>query len=155
MGNIIDLQIASTEKNLPSEEQFTAWVNAAIADRRTDIELTVRIVDAAESAELNLRYRNKPGPTNVLSFPADYEPQFNFPQLGDIIICAPVVSKEASANNIELLAHWAHITIHGTLHLLGFDHIEKSDAIKMEKLETQIVSQFGYPPPYGEIMDHA
>ena len=153
----LDLQIASNATNLPTEAQFMAWVNAAIAGRTYKTDLTIRIVDEAEGAELNLKYRNKQGATNVLSFPEDdaLDPEFDFPLLGDIVICAPIVAKEAAANGKDLSAHWAHIVVHGTLHLLGFDHINKQEAIEMETLETALLLQFNYPPPYGDLTDHA
>lgn len=152
----LDLQIASTVQNLPTLDQFQTWVIAAIASGATTTisdhtELTIRLVDAAESATLNTQYRKKAGATNVLSFPADIDPQFNCPLLGDIIICAPVVIAEASTQSKELLAHWAHITIHGTLHLLGYNHIINQEAIIMEKLETEIIAYLGYAAPYGEV----
>ena len=151
----LDLQIASTTQNLPTQAQVQLWVTAALVEQpqqlRTNPELTIRIVDEEESAALNYQYRKKSGPTNVLSFPVDLDPKFNCQLLGDIIICAPVVIAEASTQNKELLAHWAHIAIHGTLHLLGYNHIINQEAIIMEKLETKILVSLGYDAPYGEV----
>lgn len=150
MSILLDLQLASSEKNLPDNEQIRRWLETALsacADKG-DAEVTVRLVDEQESASLNTQYRGREGSTNVLSFPStlpdSLEPDF----LGDIVICAPVVIEEAKAENKELAAHWAHLCVHGCLHLLGYDHIEDSDAEIMEQLESQILLSLGYPDPY-------
>jgi probable rRNA maturation factor len=150
MSSILDLQIASKSNNIPSMEQFQLWVNTALSEHHVASELTIRIVDEEESAMLNSKYRKKTGPTNVLSFPVDIDPPFDYPLLGDIVICAPVVSSQAQEYCKDLTAHWAHIVIHGTLHLLGYDHITQEEATKMETLETELLVNLGYPPPYGE-----
>jgi probable rRNA maturation factor len=148
----VDLQIASQIKALPTLSQITAWVEATLAEHPVvATELTIRLVDEAESAYLNAKYRKKSGATNVLSFPAEIAPQFAWQLLGDIIICAPIVVAEATTHQIDLFAHWAHLVIHGTLHLLGYNHINDSEAIIMEKLETKILAQFGYSSPYGRL----
>lgn len=152
----LELQIASNAKTLPHPSQFRDWVAAALANRIDPAELTIRIVDEEEMTALNHQYRDKNKPTNVLSFP--FEPmddvELELPILGDIIICADVVSNEALEGDKPLLAHWAHMVIHGCLHLLGYDHIDPEEAEVMESLETDILVHLGYPPPYGEHQDN-
>lgn len=151
---IIDLQIVSENtENLPSEAQFTQWVQRALAHEAQtedfpESEMTIRIVDEAESHELNLNYRGKDKPTNVLSFPFEVPEGIELPLLGDLIICRQVVEKEAEEQQISLESHWAHLAIHGTLHLLGYDHIEDDEAEEMEGLETEIMQSLGYEDPY-------
>ena len=113
-----------------------------------DAEVCVRLVDAEEMATLNATYRDRAGPTNVLSFPAALPAELNLPLLGDIVICAPVVRAEAAAQHKALQAHWAHMAVHGTLHLLGYDHIDEEDATVMEALESAILADLHYPCPY-------
>ncbi|TEW51427.1 rRNA maturation RNase YbeY [Psychromonas algicola] len=149
----VDLQIASeNEQSLPELAQIETWVNAAIMaasdDIREEAELTVRIVDAAESQELNSQYREKDRPTNVLSFPFQNPPGITLPLLGDLIICKSVVEKEAIEQNKRLISHWAHMLIHGTLHLLGYDHIDEEEAETMERIETSLMIELGYNDPY-------
>ncbi|WP_426415945.1 rRNA maturation RNase YbeY [Aestuariirhabdus sp. LZHN29] len=143
----LDLQVAC-ETATPNQQSLECWAAAALAGRRTQSELSVRIVDQAESAALNLQYRGKQGPTNVLSFPAELPQELQLPLLGDLVICAPVVEREAAEQHKALEAHWAHMIIHGTLHLLGFDHIDDDDALEMETLETEILVGLGYNNPY-------
>ncbi|MDD0824876.1 rRNA maturation RNase YbeY [Mannheimia sp. AT1] len=151
---IIDLQIASEKQgNLPTVEQLTHWVQRALSlEAQTEdfpeTEITIRIVDEAESHELNLTYRGKDKPTNVLSFPFEMPEGIELPLLGDLIICRQVVEKEAQEQGISLESHWAHLAIHGTLHLLGYDHIEENEAVEMESLETEIMQSLGYKDPY-------
>src|SRR5512139_1835114 len=144
----LDLQIATDAADLPSEAQFCLWVETALEGRRDGAELTIRIVDDAESAELNETYRGKQGPTNVLSFPFEAPPCVELPLLGDIVICAPKVAREATEQGKPLEAHWAHLTLHGCLHLLGYDHIESEEAEAMEALETELLAALGYANPY-------
>jgi len=144
----LDLQIATAAAALPNEAQFRLWVETALAGRRDEAELTIRIVDDAESAELNETFRGKQGPTNVLSFPFEAPPGVELPLLGDIVICAPKVVREALEQVKPLEAHWAHLTIHGCLHLLGYDHIEPEEAEAMEALETELLAALGYANPY-------
>ncbi len=144
----LDLQIASESPDLPSESQLRAWAQAALSSRREGAELSLRIVDEAESQQLNGQYRQKDKPTNVLSFPADLPEELQLPLLGDLVICAPVVAREAEQQSKTLDAHWAHMLVHGTLHLLGYDHIEETDATEMEALETQIITGLGFAAPY-------
>lgn len=142
------IQIASTTKNLPSAKAFQHWVNTTIKDQRRQTEVCIRLVDHDEIQALNKQYRGKDKPTNVLAFPADFPKGVDIPFLGDIVICPAVIEKEASEQNKELNAHWAHIVIHGCLHLLGYDHIDSREAEVMETLETQLLSLLGYPCPY-------
>ncbi len=144
----LDLQIASKSAHLPTERQLQLWAQAALASRRDNAELSLRIVDEAESQQLNGQYRQKDKPTNVLSFPAELPDELQLPLLGDLVICAPVVAQEAAEQNKTHEAHWAHMLVHGTLHLLGYDHIEEVDATEMEALETRIITELGFPPPY-------
>lgn len=151
----LELQIASNAKTLPHPAQFREWIGNTLDDKYDDVELTIRIVDIEEMTILNETYRKKTGPTNVLSFPSEIDESFDINLLGDIIICAPVVQKEAEEANIDLIAHWAHMVVHGTLHLLGYDHINPNDADAMEALETNILTNLGYPAPYGDKLPHA
>ena len=150
----LDLQIACEASYLPAESDVATWVQAALdaagyhppADQPT--EITVRIVDADESRQLNHTYRGKDKPTNVLSFPFEGPEDIPLALLGDLVICAPVVARESQAQQKTEQAHWAHMVIHGTLHLLGFDHIEAEDAAEMEALEVQILASLGFADPY-------
>lgn len=146
----LDLQIATNAPSIPKPEQFRQWLNMALLGRVNDTELTIRVVDAPEMITLNEKYRHKSGTTNVLSFPADISPAFNLSILGDIIICAPVIEQEAAEQNKEIYSHWALMVVHGSLHLLGFDHQHEDDAQEMESLETKILTKLGFPPPYGQ-----
>lgn len=146
---IIDLQIASENtENLPSAEQIQQWANAAIRAESVEPEMTVRIVDEEESHHLNLTYRGKDKPTNVLSFPFECPEEVILPLLGDLVICRQVVEQEAIEQGKPLMAHWAHMIVHGSLHLLGYDHIEDNEAEEMEGLETQIMQSLGFADPY-------
>ena len=143
----VDIQSASTEP-APEEEDIRRWISAALQKHPEDAELTVRIVDIDEMTALNQTYRGKSGPTNVLSFPSDLPAELKLPLLGDIVICAPVVAREATEQHKPAIAHWAHMTVHGTLHLLGYDHMEEAEALAMESLETTILATLNYPCPY-------
>ncbi len=154
MNLVVDVQYAlddaaEEDPSLPTPAQFEAWVAAALAGRRDAAELSVRVVEEAEGAELNHTYRHRAGPTNVLSFPCDSPADFEIPLLGDIVICAPVVAREARAQNKTILAHWAHLTVHGSLHLLGYDHETPVEAEAMEALETDILAGLGIADPYA------
>jgi len=146
---IIDLQIAcEQETGLPTAEQIEQWATAAVQPQSDEVEMTVRIVDEAESHELNLNYRGKDRPTNVLSFPFESRGRGELPLLGDLVICRQVVEREAQEQDKPLMAHWAHMVVHGSLHLLGYDHIEDNEAEEMESLEAQIMTGLGFADPY-------
>ncbi|MNY07580.1 Endoribonuclease YbeY [compost metagenome] len=146
----LDLQLATAAANLPSEAQLRQWCELALRQRSAPSELTIRIVDEAEGRELNLTWRGKDYATNVLSFPADIpEGLLDIPLLGDLVICAQVVAREAGEQGKSLDAHWAHLTLHGCLHLLGYDHIDDDEAEEMEALERQLLAELGYPDPYA------
>jgi metalloprotein, YbeY/UPF0054 family len=151
---IIDLQIASeNSEGLPTLEQFTHWVETALAfEAQTEdfpeTEMTIRIVDEEESQTLNREYRGKDYPTNVLSFPFEVPEGIELPLLGDLVICRQVMEREAKEQQISLASHWAHLAVHGTLHLLGYDHIEEAEAEEMEGLETKIMQKLGFEDPY-------
>jgi probable rRNA maturation factor len=147
----LDLQVASEAADLPSEAQFRSWCELALRQRSADSELTIRLVDEAEGRELNSTYRQRDYATNVLSFPADVpDEMLDIPLLGDLVICAPVVAREALEQNKPLLAHWAHMVIHGCLHLLGYDHIEDEEAEEMEALERELLAELGHADPYAD-----
>jgi probable rRNA maturation factor len=148
MSIILDLQLASTASDLPSESQIQQWLDAAILPFQAEAEVTVRIVDESESQQLNFDYREKDKPTNVLSFPFQCPPGIELPLLGDLVICAAVVAQEAKEQQKTLSAHWAHMVVHGSLHLLGFDHINDDDAAEMEAEEIQILAELGFADPY-------
>lgn len=150
MGSVlVDLQIVTENiEGLPTEEQIVQWATGAVQPEGNEVEMTVRIVDEAESHELNLTYRGKDRPTNVLSFPFECPDEVELPLLGDLVICRQVVEREASEQEKPLMAHWAHMVVHGSLHLLGYDHIEDDEAEEMESLETQIMQGLGFDDPY-------
>lgn len=144
----LDLQLASSATALPAAAQFQQWLEAAVSPFQAEAEVTIRIVDLAESQQLNSQYRAKDKPTNVLSFPFQCPPGITLPLLGDLVICAAVVANEAAEQGKALEAHWAHMVVHGCLHLLGFDHINDDDAAEMEAEEIQILQQLGIANPY-------
>ena len=147
----LDLQLASSAPDLPSEAQFRTWCELALRQRTADSELTIRLVDEAEGRELNHTYRQRDYATNVLSFPADVPDELlDIPLLGDLVICVPVVMREAQEQSKSLEAHWAHLVIHGCLHLLGYDHILDAEAEEMEALERALLAELGYPDPYAD-----
>lgn len=151
MDNVeaIDVQYAVTGGGIPSAETIRAYAHHALKQAGADeAELTVRIVDEAEITALNSEYRGKPGATNVLSFPYESMPGVSTALLGDVVICAPVVAAEAVAQDKPLEAHWAHIVIHGVLHLIGHDHREEGEALAMEELERRLLADLGYADPY-------
>jgi len=145
----LDLQLAvENEQGLPTEQDLQLWLDKTIPQFQENAELTIRIVDTEESHQLNHEYRGKDKPTNVLSFPFEAPPGIEIDLLGDLIICRQVVEKEAEEQNKPLLAHWAHMVVHGSLHLLGYDHIEDDEAEEMESLETEIMQTMGFEDPY-------
>ena len=147
MNLTIDLDNAS-QNTIPSVEDIEQWVGSAVGTSKENVELSIRVTDREEISELNKTYRNKDGATNVLSFPAELPAELELPLLGDLVICAPVVEDEAKQQGKTLQAHWAHMIIHGTLHLLGYDHIDDSDAEIMENLEIKLLTSLEFPNPY-------
>ncbi|MFZ7172476.1 rRNA maturation RNase YbeY [Avibacterium volantium] len=146
---IVDLQIAAeNSENLPTEQQFQQWATAAVQAENLQPEITIRVVDEAESQSLNATYRGKDYPTNVLSFPFECPEEVELPLLGDLVVCRQVVEREAQEQGKPLMAHWAHMVVHGCLHLLGYDHIEDAEAEEMESLETEIMQDLGFADPY-------
>ena len=137
-------------KGIPLQASFARWVEATLraANRRRDSELSIRIVDAREGRRLNRDYRQRDYATNVLSFPAELPAGLKLPLIGDLVICAPVVLREAVEQGKHLRDHYAHLSVHGTLHLLGFDHEHEPEAKAMEALERGILAQFGMADPY-------
>jgi len=155
MTLVVDVQYAvegtmEGDNGLPAPRDFERWAAAALAGRCAAGEMTIRVVGLAESAALNETYRLRSGPTNVLSFPYESTPEMEPPLLGDLVICAPQVMLEARQQHKVPQAHWAHITVHGSLHLLGYDHEEAKEAEIMERLEVAILAGLGYPDPYAE-----
>ena len=148
MSTKVVMQLASPGESVPAVSQFQRWVAATTASHREAAEVTVRVVDADESRELNQRYRHKDHPTNVLAFPADIPAFVGEPALGDLVICRPVVVREALDQDKPEEAHWAHMVVHGTLHLLGYDHQDDKQAQQMEALGVQILRGLGYADPY-------
>jgi probable rRNA maturation factor len=148
MTIIVDIQMASASEEAPDPQSIERWVSAAIGNRRKSTELSVRIVDNEEGQLLNQQFRGSSGATNVLSFPFENESPEPLSLIGDIVVCAPIVAKEAAEQNKALNAHWAHMIIHGVLHLLGYDHQNDTEANAMEALETEIMQGLGFPPPY-------
>lgn len=147
----LDLQIAvEKEQDLPTEDQLILWATSALAKRTSyaEPELTIRIVDEAESQELNHDYRGKDKPTNVLSFPFEAPAHVPIPLLGDLIVCKQVVEREALEQDKTLTAHWAHMIVHGCLHLLGYDHIDDEEAEEMEGIERLVMANLGFEDPY-------
>jgi len=147
MNQPVDLQLASTATGIPAAEDFECW--AASALQQPQGELTIRIVDRPESKHLNRDYRGKDKPTNVLSFPFEAPEHLPSHYLGDLVICAPVVATEAAEQDKSTSSHWAHMVIHGMLHLQGYDHQTDVQAEQMEQLEQQIMARLGYPDPYA------
>lgn len=154
MSYQIDIESNSQSAQIPAMAELERWISSALQSQQFEsAEVSVYIVDESEGQELNAQYRGKNYPTNVLSFPADIAEEVGIPLLGDLVICAPVVEREAQEQGKTLQAHWAHMLIHGTLHLIGFDHIDDDEAETMEALETQIVTGLGYPAPYQDITE--
>ncbi|GAA0832937.1 MULTISPECIES: rRNA maturation RNase YbeY [Marinomonas] len=145
----LDLQVATEDTDtLPSLEDFSRWVQVALPTIGDEFEVTIRLVDEAESQSLNNEYRGKDKPTNVLSFPFEAPMDLDVPLLGDLVICTQVVNQEAKEQQKPLLHHWAHLTIHGILHLRGYDHINDDEAEEMEALEVQLLASLDIPDPY-------
>jgi len=142
----IEIQNASKDRDIPADKQLQDWATSALGDTDKD-RLTIRIVDEEESAALNRDWRGREGPTNVLSF--TYGDDQHVPDyLGDIVICATVIMREASEQGKPVGAHWAHMIIHGILHLQGYDHQEQKETGEMEQLETRLLNAIGFNNPY-------
>ncbi len=149
MSIAVDVQYAIDAAGLPAEGDFSRWVETVLKERKVDGEVCIRIVDAEESQSLNAEYRGKDKPTNVLSFPFEVPPGIPVTLLGDLVICAEFVAAEAEEQEKALFDHWAHMVVHGTLHLLGFDHINDDDAEEMEALERTLLARLNIADPYS------
>jgi len=151
----LEIQRAITVTGIPEDGQFRLWVEAALKGTDKDARLTIRVVDEHEAWQFNRDYRQRDYATNVLSFPAELPEslpaEVREPQIGDLLICAPVVAREAEEQKRPAVDHWAHLTIHGILHLIGYDHEGTDDAVAMESLETEILAKLGIPDPYMDI----
>lgn len=150
MKNVVDIQNACDAQELPTDDLFQQWVDTTLASvTEQEFELTIRLVNITESQQLNKQYRQKDKPTNVLSFPFEVPEGIELNLLGDLVICSSVVENEAKTQNKALFDHWAHMVIHGCLHLLGYDHINDTDANEMETLEIQILAKLFIANPYN------
>lgn len=154
----ITIQYAADKKLAPAKALIATWAEQALAGNTDKTDVTIRIVDSQEMAALNTTFRHKQGPTNVLSFPAALPEGISeeFPMLGDIIICAEVVNREADEQHKSPQSHWAHMVIHGIFHLLGYDHVKDDEAEAMEKMEINVMRKLGFANPYedGEHIKH-
>ena len=146
----LDLQVASEAADLPDRADFETWAATAL-ENEARRGLVIRLVDEAESRRLNRDYRGKDRPTNVLSFPFEPPPGVPVEHLGDLVICAPVVAREAAGQGKPAAHHWAHLVIHGVLHLRGYDHQNPEEARRMEELERRLLARLGIPDPYREV----
>lgn len=146
--NFLDIQNASGSKQLPRQEQFQLWMDSVLKDKAIDSEIVIRIVDEDEMMTFNQQYRQKKGTTNILSFPFDAPDGIENQLLGDLLVCAPVVEQQAQQQHKILENHWAHMVIHGILHLLGYDHINDAEAEEMEALEVKILKTIKIKNPY-------
>ena len=145
----VAVSYAAPRAGVPASTSFRKWVAAALKGRIREADLAIRIVDEREGQALNRHYRGKDYATNVLSFPAELPEGVKLPLLGDLVICAPVVAREAAEQGKPVAAHYAHLTVHGVLHLLGWDHEHDKDAEAMEQLEREVLAELGLPDPYG------
>jgi probable rRNA maturation factor len=148
--NIVEIQPVYESEGQPDQQQIQCWIDAVLDGYDQDTEIVVRIVDEQESTQLNEQYRHKSGPTNILSFPVDLPEGIELNLLGDLVICAPVLEQEAQQQNKPLSHHWAHIIVHGVLHLLGYDHIDETQAELMENKEITILNKLHINNPYIE-----
>jgi probable rRNA maturation factor len=149
----LELQIATQQDNIPSKESLIVWSKSALRDERRQAEMVIRLVDEDEIQGLNRQYRGKDNPTNVLSFPSNLPEIVDSDLLGDLVICVPVVVRESQEQGKPPEAHWAHMVVHGVLHLLGYDHQDEEDAQTMEQLETDVMVTLGFQDPYREGID--
>ena len=145
----VSVSYAAPRTGVPAATSFRKWVAAALRGRIREADLAIRIVGAKEGRALNRHYRGKDYATNVLSFPAELPEGVKMPLLGDLVICAPVVAREAKEQGKPLAAHYAHLTVHGALHLLGWDHEDDKEAEAMEQLEREILAELGIADPYA------
>jgi probable rRNA maturation factor len=150
----IDIEYATQCENCPNGKDIKSWALTVLQEHRPSCSLTIKIVDEEEMILLNRTYRKKEKSTNVLSFACQLPQYLKGDILGDIAICAPVVQREAIHQNKSLISHWAHLVVHGVLHLLGYDHEKESDAIVMEDLESTLLKELGFPDPYGAEKNH-
>ena len=148
--NILEIQNESQSSLIPEKKLFKYWLNAVLKNDNQDSEIVIRIVDEDEMIQFNQRYRDKKGATNILSFPFEVPDGVESQLLGDLLVCAPVVEQEARQQHKKLEQHWAHLIIHGILHLLGYNHIDDIEAEEMEALEINILSTIGINNPYQE-----
>ncbi len=148
--NVVEVQVASQSDQLPAQERFQYWVDAVLSENAKDSEIVIRIIDEAEMIQFNEQYRDKKGTTNILSFPFDVPDGIESNLLGDLLVCAPIVEKEALIQQKKIEHHWAHMIVHGVLHLLGYDHIENEEAEEMEVLEIKILKKIKIKNPYEE-----
>ncbi len=144
----ITLQALTSNTFIPSRYFLQRWVNKALSKQVGTNAVNIRLVSKKESAALNSTYRHKNGPTNILSFPFEPPPGVSSAFLGDLVICAPLVNQQAKQQAKTPLTHWAHLVIHGCLHLIGYDHVHDKDATKMETLEIKLLEELGYENPY-------
>lgn len=151
--NDIEIQRIFASPEQPNEAQIQLWIDTALADLEQDTEIVVRIVDRQESAELNQQYRHKQGATNILSFPVEIPEEIDLNLLGDLVVCAPVLEQEALQQGKNLSDHWAHIIIHGALHLLGYDHLDDEQAEEMESKEIALLQKLNIPNPYQQVIE--
>jgi probable rRNA maturation factor len=152
--NQIVIQTIFKSDDQPNRRQIQRWVDAALEGSNKTHSCVVRIVDEQESARLNEQYRHKQGPTNILSFSVEVPEGIELNLLGDLVICAPVVKKEALEQQKTLAHHWAHMIVHGVLHLLGYDHMDDGEAGQMESKEIAILKKLNISNPYTEIKTH-
>ncbi len=151
MSLVIDLQVAFEGADwLPEQRDFERWAGAALQGE-APAEVCIRIVDNDESQSLNHDYRGKDKPTNVLSFPFEAPEHVSLDLLGDLVLCAPVIAQESTEQNKPLAAHWAHMVVHGLLHLQGYDHLDDAEAEEMEALEIEIMHRLGFANPYLDV----
>ncbi|MCY4222431.1 MAG: rRNA maturation RNase YbeY [Thiotrichales bacterium] len=150
MNSGVEVQRACAAPGIPAAAKLVEWAEAALDGRSEGAHMTVRVVDETEGAALNARYRGRTGATNVLAFGFDAPEAPSVRILGDIVVCAPVAAREAHEHAKRPDAHWAHLVVHGTLHLLGYDHDELDAAGEMEALEREILARLGYPDPYAD-----
>ena len=148
--NKVDFQVIFKSSEQPNQQQIQYWIDTVLENSEENTEIVVRIVDEQESAQLNENYRHRSGPTNILSFPFE-APEiegFTSELLGDLVICAPVLEREAIEQQKNIFDHWAHIIVHGVLHLLGYDHIDETEAEEMENIEIALLKKMNINNPY-------